>query len=108
MFVDTQARPQGETAEQTNRKLKLSEAIRIGATKRPQCKGHFFDGVGTCALGAAAEARGWKPKLNSVFGVSPYTFLPESKGTLGGTISVMNDCGESRERIADWLEAQGF
>jgi hypothetical protein len=37
---------------------KLSEAIRIGATKRPQCTGDYFDNGGSCALGAAWEAMG--------------------------------------------------
>lgn len=40
--------------------MKLSEAIREGAQKRPQCQGHYFqrndEGVlCSCALGAAYE-----------------------------------------------------
>lgn len=36
----------------------LSQAIRVGATFRPQCFHSFFDKGATCALGAAMEAVG--------------------------------------------------
>jgi hypothetical protein len=96
-----------ETTEAPAKTLKLSEAIRIGARRKPQCFNCFFNGVGTCAMGAAAEARGWTPGYGN-----PYTYLPEvrnSKTNLGGQISSKNDHQSlSREQIADWLESQGY
>lgn len=38
--------------------IRLSEAIRLGSMLRPQAFGVFFDGLGTCAQGAALEAIG--------------------------------------------------
>lgn len=38
--------------------MRLSEAIKLGAMLRPQAFGTSFDGIGTCAWGAADEARG--------------------------------------------------
>ncbi len=42
--------------------MTLSEAIRLGATLKPQTHGHFHTPAGrrTCALGAAIEALGLK------------------------------------------------
>lgn len=77
--------------------MKLSEAIRLGALLHPQCFDtmvlHNDSGsvVGTCALGAAAEA-GFK--LHTV------DILLRSK------ITRLNDrAGWTRERIADWVES---
>ena len=90
---------------------KLSQAIRLGATFRPQCTGEFSDSVGTCALGAAMEAVGLEPKMCyykelrrrfPVLGNSYWSF------TLAGKITRLNDNGQTREQIADWLEAQGL
>lgn len=97
---------------------KLSQAIRLGATFRPQCTNGAFeykDGktVGSCALGAAYEA---------VFGIhyklEPHrdiTFaplferFPEVPNHLVPEIARRNDwMGHTREQIADWLEAQGY
>jgi len=86
--------------------LKLSEAIRIGARMRPQCRGTFFREGGSCALGAAVEAKEGHPTLNfdqnweSYFG-APMKIMEE--------VTWMNDRSNfSREQIADWLEAQGY
>lgn len=38
--------------------MQLSEAIRLGAMLKPQIRCGFFDGQGTCAVGAAADAIG--------------------------------------------------
>lgn len=47
--------------------MKLSEAIRLGAEKRPQCRGSYFDQrygynvnftIHSCVLGAALEGAG--------------------------------------------------
>src|SRR5260221_1193465 len=104
-FVDTEKRSAGEVQQKVGR-LKLSEALRRGAALRPQCRNTFFDGTGTCALGAIAEGRGWIPSREKNNGV--YVFVPEGRGSLGGDISVRNDDGESRESIATWLESQGL
>jgi hypothetical protein len=42
--------------------MKLSEAILLGSTLRPQIKGHLFGDGRSCALGAAGEAIGAQPK----------------------------------------------
>lgn len=42
--------------------MKLSEAILLGSTLRPQIKGFLFADGRSCALGAAAEAMGAQPK----------------------------------------------
>src|SRR5258706_4854134 len=56
-FIDTQARPAGEV-QQKVWKLRLSEAIRIGARIRPQCSGWAFEHGKSCAWGAAWEGSG--------------------------------------------------
>lgn len=38
--------------------MKLSDAILLGSTMRPQIHGRLSDGEGTCAMGAAYEAAG--------------------------------------------------
>ena len=47
--------------EQKVGKLKLSEAMRIGAKIRPQCLHVLYDGVSSCALGAIYEGALGKP-----------------------------------------------
>ena len=86
---------------------KLSEDIRIGATKHPQTtRGVFTDGRRTCALGAAAVARGWDG--DSRVDVSG-TYLRDVPDRIWYEIANMNDGGRyTREQIADWLEAQGL
>ncbi len=86
--------------------LKLSEAIRIGARMRPQARHGLFDGVGTCAMGAAAEALGWKPNM----GDSNFDTLPEFVRHHPAYIwaGLRNDAGMTRERIADCLEEMGY
>lgn len=104
MFVDEKAK--GEVQVPKLGTLKLSEAIRIGAKKRQQTVGLFFYEGKSCALGAAMEGsgskyrEGWNPwdLVETRFGIN-YSFSAK--------ISAMNDRGESRESIADWLESQG-
>lgn len=38
--------------------MKLSDAILLGSTMRPQIHGRLSDGEGTCAMGAASDAVG--------------------------------------------------
>lgn len=116
MFVDTQVRPQGEQVDVVApSKMKLSEAIRIGARLRPQCRGRLYRDDGSCAIGAAFEGAGWKPeveKYEAKEGASPWHWLEERFGADHSIIDRIwrkNDLwGESRESIADWLEAQGL
>ena len=91
--------------------LKLSIALRIGARMRPQIKGFYFDGFGTCALGAIAEARGWQPEPvvddDHIDGLSQYLpelndiFFSDTASTMGQIIATWNDQGLTREEIAD-------
>ena len=47
--------------------LKLSEAIRLGSMLHPQGFGKWWDGKGTCAIGAAARAIGIRVELGEHF-----------------------------------------
>lgn len=102
--------------------MKLSEAIRLGATLRPQGFGQLFTTDGrTCALGAALESIGvfgvdivaavlpeawdWimKGKYNGPRGVTKQTWITNNAYSI---IVYLNDHEEwSRERIADWVES---
>lgn len=91
-------------------KLKLSEAIRIGAKRGAQCKGALhIDGM-SCALGAADLVVG------DVFGEFSHLYDKETchpvwgiHTTIFGTVTTLNDdCGWTREQIADWLESIGY
>ena len=106
----------GEIHEQPYREwlpeeiTKLSEAIRIGSKKRPQCTGDYFVEGRSCAIGAAWEAMGLlgkrKPSFSSTGTVSAMGF------TVPDDIVIeafnMNDSGKTREQVADWLESQGY
>ena len=112
----------------------LSQAIRLGATFRPQTYGNFCDVIGSCAFGAAFEAvgveierekqpwpefkrvmteRGWKeivkremrcPDCGDFHGLGSKHFK-----TLYAVIVELNNYHFwTREQIADWLEAQGL
>lgn len=95
-----------ERLEAPAKVLKLSEAIRIGAKIRPQNHhGLLYDGYGTCALGSAAEARGWN--LSMRINVQK-AFLTDVGVDLWNQIGQRNDTGSTREEIADWLQAQGY
>lgn len=86
-------------------KLKLSAYIRAGCSLGPQCQGSYWCQSEYCALGAAwAYAVGkhtspTRSRIQKTFGVSK---------RLQEKIVTMNDeWGWTRERIADWLEAHG-
>lgn len=93
---------------------KLSEAIRLGATFREQCKGTPFntdaDGVTrSCAIGAAYEALTGKTMNNNEFEAA-YNILVERFNMNAHEVKHiwrMNDSGKSREQIADILAAEG-
>ena len=106
MFVDEKA--VGEPKPIQVGTLKLSTAIRIGASKRPQIRGRFFNSKGSCALGAAWEGMGFGSEDEHwmIYAtVCPKLGIPVP---LGEKISAMNDRGKTREQIADWLESQGY
>jgi hypothetical protein len=111
-FIDTELRPQGEV-QQVGR-IRLSEAIRIGARIRPKCTGVFFRNGGSCAMGAAMEANGLPyfeglGNRQEAVDMFPSLFVNMMKYTqLAKEISERNDRGESRESIAAWLESIGL
>lgn len=90
-------------------KLKtLSQAIRLGATFRPQCKASYFDNGRSCAVGAAYEAvTGLSDALDGMVGkiLNERFSLPDE---LLSRIVYWNDLGENREKIADHLEENGL
>lgn len=101
--------------------MRLSEAIRLGATIRPQAMGFYFVADASCAIGAACEAVGIgefidTPSLVNAFG--KYWFevgqrLPcpecgkvfDKDKSRARTITHLNDDHMwTRERIADFVE----
>lgn len=109
--------------------MKLSEAIREGAKKRPMGMHKFFQyaedgsrGIKSCALGAAYEAATGRTGMNSItvrrglYAAFPYLaeqpFFENPKGHGVGidtVVACMNDDGGyTREEIADWLESIGL
>lgn len=105
-------------------KMKLSQAIRIGAACRPQTKHHLFhyevchNTLCSCAIGAAYE--GLTSYTLQGTGASAYLILkkfvddPAMKVkcpfvsemmSLQMALTHLNDIvGWTREKIADWLE----
>lgn len=91
---------------------KLSQAIRLGATFRPQCWGSYFalkDGKITesCAIGAAGEALFGESAAQPLLGGAVMERLGLSQNIIRQVVC-LNDTGDTREQIADWLEAQGY
>lgn len=92
--------------------LKLSEAIRLGATLKPQGFGSYFSGGKSCALGAALDAVGraemeeddiWPELLSHIDTVE----CPVCARLRDGhrIIPHLNDDHQwTREQIADWVE----
>src|SRR5258708_6302714 len=114
MFVDTQARPQGEHVDAVApTKLKLSAAIRIGTRKTDQCANYFYkEGFfrdKTCVQGAALFALGRLYKFEQFKNHEVmHELWPSISHETFMEIAMRNNAGESRESIADWLEAQGL
>jgi len=101
---------------------KLSQAIRLGATFRPQCfyalsKGDDTNGM-TCAIGAAYEVHlGEFPlPLKGISASEVTSFVKrffdgdDMKAlTINNKIAKLNDGQHlTREEIADWLESIGM
>ena len=112
-FVDTEQYTAGEVRQKVGR-LRLSEAIRIGARIRPQCEGSFFEDGRSCAMGAAMEGSGlpyreMREASQAAVAMFPELFLSGTSYTpLGRSIFMRNDTGMSREEIADWLQSKGL
>ena len=102
--------------------MKLSEAMRLGATLGPHIRGRLFgDGGGTCAMGGALKAMGFLSH-DFCFYIRYNKFLPttiwpwiiekrtcphcgEPLETRAIITVHLNDTHEwSREKIADWVE----
>lgn len=91
--------------------LRLSEAIRLGAMLKPQAFGTWFDGEGTCALGAAIDALGI---TESNVLLLAQTIVGRARCPVCGCdgaqfhlVPHLNDDHHwTRERIADWVEQQ--
>ncbi len=111
MFLDTETYVPSEF--DTQRQLKPSQAMRIGAKLRPKCDSAFFTyrhgHLFSCAIGAMWEGYGNEPLTIRDDG---YVKIWEwVDGLLGYNIADkvyhLSDAGYSREWIADWLEAIG-
>lgn len=98
-------------------KMRLSEAIRLGAMLRPQAFGQFYADGATCAFGAALDAVGRLYPLDSAQcfiaitaqGWDDIQYLriacPECGRSAAYTVQHLNNLHKwTRERIADWLE----
>jgi hypothetical protein len=94
---------------------KLSDAIRLGATFRPQCRRTLFDLGSSCAIGAAYEAL---TGINTTEGYNLST-SPSVEGLLARRFGVSMELLDevigwndherlTREQIADRLEAKGL
>jgi hypothetical protein len=112
--------------------MKLSDAIRIGAAKRPQAFGNYISkepggAVCTCALGAAYEGiTGTLPPFGltlsalgdtfrALAGIDLETEVAPPDGNfnyavgLDSAVITLNDGAHwSREQIADWLQGIGL
>lgn len=95
--------------------MKLSEAIRLGAMLKPQAHLGFFDGQGTCAIGAANDAIGHLNDLLlgrfvefkewPVFNMPVTDPVTQWPTRLWDAVVTLNDTHRwTRERIAAWVE----
>lgn len=88
-------------------KLKLSEAVRIGAKKHPQTNYYFRRGA-TCFWGAAAVGYGASDEQIVPHAEKLHTAYVTRRDMDWSQLMIRSDGGEAREQIADWLEAQGY
>ncbi len=90
--------------------MKLSEAIRLGATLRPQGFGAFNTDEGTCAIGAAFNAIGKDAEIEQVEEWNDLILhrfeCPVCDRRAHSTIVHLNDFHRwTREQIASWVES---
>lgn len=108
--------------------MKLSDAILLGSTMRPQIHGRLSDGVGTCAMGAAFDGVGildvimsyrfeWKDLIESQFpgaysdrkyscpceGSARRTECSALRSLTWMVVHLNDDHFWTRERIASWV-----
>lgn len=103
--------------------MKLSEAIRIGASKTQKARQMYINraGTATCAIGAALYAHGYTTEeaimdadIGEVLELGGYKrFIHPVTGEVRygifGVVTELNDFyGWSRKRIAKWLESEGL
>lgn len=94
----------------------LSEAILLGSTLKPQCYRKIFDGVGTCAWGAAYDAVGILGSPNSINFAANFNlgliksvsscpiYSCSRKDNINILIAHLNDAHHlTREQIASWV-----
>lgn len=95
--------------------MRLSEAIRRGAKLRPQTRVALFADGKSCAIGAAYEGATGKTcaadEYRKVREVFPELFQNTTTGgweltAFAREIYGMNDSGQTREAIADWVERE--
>lgn len=90
----------------------LSQAIKLGATFRPQCRAFYYKNGESCAIGAAYEATFHKLPDNHAGLVCAELrdrYSMATNGNLFTTIILRNDHSrQTREEIAEWLESIGF
>lgn len=97
----------------------FSEAIREGSKLRPQAFGDWFDGNGTCALGAAADAmlgvdhkdgidlNEFWPYISTADATCPACPSCGVHAHLAAVVMLLNDSHKwTREAIADWIELE--
>lgn len=108
MFVETKT--DGETRTEIEPRIKLSAAIRIGARLSGKACGFFVDEIGnTCAQGAALLAVGMLDKDFIKCHRNMEKLWPDANLAIVSEIAARNNnMGQTREEIADWLEAQGY
>lgn len=97
---------------------KLSQAIRLGATFRPKATNFFFIDSRSCAQGAAFEAI--TGDATEVVSQADKERIQQTlKARFNVTQDLLNEVAyrnngskgkpeQTREQIADWLEAQGL
>lgn len=91
--------------------MRLSEAIRLGAMMKPQAFGDLWKGGGSCALGAAYDALGWRDRVCCIDGplMDFYgrVISCPACGTRSGVTGIMTHLNDNhhwtREAIADWV-----
>jgi hypothetical protein len=111
MFVADKAQGEVQTAEQVNRTLRLSEAIREGSKMIGESTHTLHDCTG-CALGAAAVAAGIHHK-NDFTNIG--TLIPKLQAHFGTPNKVLMSASAmhfreemTRAQVADWLESKGY
>lgn len=103
--------------------MKLSEAMRIGASQTRKCRDKYINrtGTATCAIGAALYAHGYRTEeavtgadVSELLGVgyNPIYTNPVTGDSVRSLFDVITDLNDeqdwSRKRIAKWLEEQGL